>query len=451
MSACIIYSCANQLPPPGGETDKIPPKIVYVFPKSNTINFRDNVIRIKFDEYIDRRSFEESVSISPLPPGKSKFSWSGNEVEITFTKPLEKNITYIVSVGKGVKDLREGNIRNIVYSFAFSTGSKIDKGVISGRVLNDKYENVKLLAYKINSGKLNPEKDRAGYIISCGDSGNYVFTNLSAGTYRLFAITDEDRNNLFGKDFERISLYADDINIKSDADTVTGINFILENINSEKFGMKFLNSLKPDSSEYVWTNISGIEENISPEYKFYFYFKNKNPDKQEIVNNLLLRDTAEGKSYKLIFNWLSDSLLEVFSAEKFRYSAVLELSLKFNDSGKQKEIIRRFRIIDKGKTGTLEGNVLMSDKIKFPVVLKLIDGKDKNIIYSKKVNDTSVFVFSDIPEGSYILAAFTDENENGIYEEGSYFPYVSPERVFIYGKDLMIKGGWKVDKVFVKF
>ena len=48
----LFFDCANQLPPGGGEVDKIPPKIIEVYPAQGTINFKDDYFEIGFSEYV---------------------------------------------------------------------------------------------------------------------------------------------------------------------------------------------------------------------------------------------------------------------------------------------------------------------------------------------------------------------------------------------------------------
>lgn len=268
-----FYSCANQLPPSGGDDDKTPPEIISVYPKPNSINYKDNKLRFKFDEYVDRRSFEESFFISPKPKGGYEFDWSGKEVEVEFSKALDKNKTYVVIIGKDLKDVRGGNGLSSPVSFAFSTGSKIDEGNISGMVFSDNNDRVKILAY-LKTGRsadsLNPAKIIPDYVLQVSPDGSYDFTNLPDGEYRLFAISDEDRNNLFDKDLDKIAVLSDDFKLMKDSNSVSSVNFLLKDFDINKTGKEFRDFLKADSLNYIYSNISGGDKNIPPDYRFYF-------------------------------------------------------------------------------------------------------------------------------------------------------------------------------------
>lgn len=449
--AVIFVSCANQLPPPGGESDKNPPKIISVYPKPNTVNFKGDKITLRFDEYVDRRSLEESFYISPLPKGKINFSWSGREVEISFSKPLTKNVTYQIMIGKDLKDIREGNVLGTQYKFAFSTGPRIDKGMIQGKIIADNIDRVKIFAYKTGGMEINPEKDQPEYIVQSNDSGNYSLSNLADGRFRLFAVIDEDRNNIYNKDVDRISVLSEDINLNPGNKLFSGADFILTEFEIIKTGYDFLRSLKPDSAEFIYSNIRSNETNIPPDYKFYFHFKNIYPEKSETINSFSVYDSSEMKSYKLIFNWITDSLLEVFSTEKFKFSSELYLSIKTVNKVKDYSYSQKFKISDKNKTGSIEGKIVSSEKINEPVFLRLINKENKLISYFKKLTDTAEFSFTDLPEGNYELISFIDANENGIFDKGNHFPFDESEKISVYEKTLDIKGGWNIDNVFIKY
>ncbi|MEJ2507582.1 MAG: Ig-like domain-containing protein, partial [Ignavibacteriaceae bacterium] len=118
----LLAGCANQLPPGGGEVDKIPPEVVDVYPPDETINFDDDYIEIEFSEYVDKRSFQEALFISPFIEGGLDFSWTSSTVTIEFKEKLKKDITYTVNVGSDVVDLNNKNRMANSYSFTFSTG-----------------------------------------------------------------------------------------------------------------------------------------------------------------------------------------------------------------------------------------------------------------------------------------------------------------------------------------
>ena len=115
-----IVGCANQQPPGGGDVDKTPPKVKSVSPKPNTVNYRGNSITIDFDEYIDRRSFQDAFRISPQYKGDITYDFSGKSVEVKFDKSFDKinsNKTFVVNINSGLTDIH-GNAITEPINFA---------------------------------------------------------------------------------------------------------------------------------------------------------------------------------------------------------------------------------------------------------------------------------------------------------------------------------------------
>lgn len=446
-------SCANQIPPSGGEDDKIPPKIISVFPKPGKLNYTKNYIRLVFDEYVDRRSFEESFYIYPLTAGNYKFDWSGKEVEIDFPENLEKNRTYVVTVGRNLKDSRGGNATSSPFTFAFSTGSSLDSGRISGKVFSDKYDKVKILLYLLTNKPedINPEIKRADYITQPDESGNYYFTNLPEGVFRIFALNDDDRNNLYSKLYDNIAVYSSDIKPGKSNTSSDNVNLILTDPGlsvSENIPLKFL---KPGIPDKLFTNIPAKELIIPPDYKIYFYFKDNKFTKSEIVNNLTVEDSASGTPYNMIYNWMSDSLLEVFSSPEFHKSSVLKISLDIK--GKEENIVFDSFVKTAGKenSGTVSGKLISVKSPELPVYVYLINRKNNFVSFKKEIADTAEFTFEDVPEGSYLMFSFIDKNVNGKFDRGNYFPFSFSEEFYLYGKPIEVKGKWKTDNIFIEY
>ena len=109
----------------------MPPEIVKTFPQNKTTLFHDRSIKLKFSKYVDQRSVQESIFISPYV-GKPEYDWSGKEVEVLFPDTLHDSTTYVVNVGTDVVDLTNKNRMAHAFTLAFSTGSTIDSAAIEG-------------------------------------------------------------------------------------------------------------------------------------------------------------------------------------------------------------------------------------------------------------------------------------------------------------------------------
>jgi hypothetical protein len=187
----LIYSCANQLPPGGGPVDKTPPEIISVYPPNGTTNFKDDHFEIEFSEYVDKRSVQDAIFISPAINGILEFDWSGKSLQVDFPEKLKENITYVVTIGTNAADLNNHNKMAQAYSFVFSTGDKIDKGVIEGKVYVGLPQGIMMYTYSVGDSVINPTRQKPKYISQAGEHGEYKLLGLAIGLYRVFAFQDE--------------------------------------------------------------------------------------------------------------------------------------------------------------------------------------------------------------------------------------------------------------------
>ncbi|QQS37824.1 MAG: Ig-like domain-containing protein [Ignavibacteriales bacterium] len=227
LTGIIFSSCANQLPPGGGEVDKIPPEIIQLYPEDGTTNYSENYFELEFSEYVDKRTVKEAIFISPAIDGELELSWTGKSVEITFPSELRKNTTYVVTIGTDVVDHNNRNRMAQSFSFTFSTGDKIDRRMITGRVYDEKPDGVMMFAYKLDTAIIDPTVLKPDYLSQCGNDGSYRLLGLSAGTYRVFAVKDEFRDLIYNIEQDKIGVPSRDVVLNEDDSLFTGLNFFL--------------------------------------------------------------------------------------------------------------------------------------------------------------------------------------------------------------------------------
>lgn len=455
FSIVFFAGCANQLPPTGGDDDTVPPKALKISPSSGTINYAGNTISIEFNEYIDRRSFKDALFISPKPMGELNYDWSGTNVEIEFPKGLLKNTTYSIVIGKGLKDIHNNNIKAPI-QFAFSTGSSIDNGKLNGKVYTLKSENLMIFAYK-NRGSddslLNPLKKFPDFFTQVNENNKFYFDHLPMGKFRIFALKDNNKNLLYDLGADEISVLNSDIDL-IDSTVKYEANFLFSDYITEDnffFTGKYLSTLKPDTSGVIYSSVKNNDLNVPVDSRFIFYFKNNRVSRYEIAESLLLTDTLDKKNYRIHYNWASDSVLEVTPTELFKYSSVMMFNFDLRNT-KLKYLYRIiFNVADERKTGNISGKVKEFDEIKLPVFVKLYNQNYTLIYYSKMLETDSIFEFKQIPEGQYNLFSFVDENKNRNYDFGSPYPFKPSEKFIIFEPVLNLKGGWKIENVFIKF
>jgi uncharacterized protein (DUF2141 family) len=444
--------CANQQPPSGGEDDKVPPRIKYLFPRPDATDFSGNEITIEFDEYVDRRSFIDAFFVSPKPKGELKYDWSGKSVTVKFEKGLEKNRTYLFVIGKLFKDIRNNTVTEPI-QFAISTGHSLDKGKVSGKVFGNSFEKEFVFAYKLtDSTEKDPSKDPPDFIMPVSNDGNYKFENLSNGKYRFFTVFDNDRNGFFDKEFEYISVTEKDVEVK---DTIpnTGVNFILKDVllQSDFYSSKeFYKSLLPDTTGTVYSNISDGDKNVGMMSRIFFYFKNRMVTKDDVAGSSVMQDTL-GNKVKLIYNWMNDSLLEVIPTVGLYNNAPLSFKFSYSKNGSERKYKLNFTIAGERKIGEIKGSIADKYKIESPVVIQLINKNKREINFTRTITSDSTFSFPGLIEGTYYIIAFLDSDSDGKYTSGQYYPYKPSEKIIVYSSVLNLKGGWNIENIVLSF
>ena len=464
----IFHSCANQQPPSGGEVDKSPPKLEIIEPPDGTINFKGKSISIKFDEYVDRRSFRDALFISPKPKGELTYNWSGKEVEVSFSQNLEQNRTYVFTIGKSLRDVKAGNELTSPISFAISTGDIIEKGEISGKIYdysfttgqNEIYKDLFLAAYKFKKEDINPEKDEPDFITQSDNAGNYKFTNLPMGLFRVFCINDFDKNFLFDKGFDDIGVTNQDILI-GDSTKISKVDFLMNLVPSyfTKYELPFLDAEKKkvsisqsifnkyiaglisDSTGFIYSSFKNNDVNVSVFPKIFLYFKNSPFTGFEIIDNISLTDTNKSIKYPLSFQWVNDSILELSPASKLPYSQFVSLNADFTKTKRNTGMSVKFQTIDERKSALVKADISNIDSISSTYLFFLNAEQPYQYRYLKadwglqELNITT-------PEGKYWVFTFTDLNGDGFLNMGNYYPFVPCEKFYFFTEPLTFKFLW---------
>lgn len=226
--------CAKEGMPPGGPVDTTPPEVISVSPRTDSTGVDLNSkIEITFSERMSKGPTEESIFISPFPKKPFDYKWKGKTLVLSPPGPLTESKTYVVTIGTGAQDLRRNNLSES-YTFAFSTGTTLDYGSISGEVWMKQKDGFKtesgidVWAYLFSDTMtIEPQTDKPDYITQSDFEGKYVFRNLSVGKYRLFAVEDLSRDQLWNPDIEAIGVSSRDVELASNDDSRNYVDFIL--------------------------------------------------------------------------------------------------------------------------------------------------------------------------------------------------------------------------------
>lgn len=204
----MLCACAKMGPPQGGPVDKVAPKILSYHPARDALDVSLNsVVEIVFSEAMDQERTQEAIFVSPAGP--LDFAWRGRTLRLKLA--LRADRTYVATVGTGARDLR-GNALEQSFSLAFSTGSRLDQGSLSGRVYKDHapQRGAHVWAYDLANFSGDIGVELPVYQTQSGVDGQYEFLRLAPGAYRLMAFVDADRDMAPSAD-EWVALPAADV------------------------------------------------------------------------------------------------------------------------------------------------------------------------------------------------------------------------------------------------
>ncbi len=277
----ISWQCANQLPPGGGGVDLVPPKIEKAYPPNGTTNYKENYFELDFSKYVQKRSVQDAIFISPAIDGELNFDWSGTSVRVYFPSKLKENTTYVIDIGTDLVDYNNGNHMAQAYNMTFSTGSKIDKDEINGKVYTDNPQGVLLYAYMIGDSTINPMLKKPDYVSQAGIDGSFKLLGLADGSYRVFAVVDKARTLLYQPDQDEIGIPFQDVHL-SETDTLfSGLDFLLSN----------QDTVKPRLQSATMTDTNHL-----------FISFSKDVDTSVIhSNNFFIYDSTAKKKYDVLF------------------------------------------------------------------------------------------------------------------------------------------------------
>ncbi len=238
MYGALLIGCASQAPPGGGPEDKTAPSVVSTFPPADSTGVSDEIeLRIEFSEKMDEASTEGAVFVSPRPTRKPKFSWDGRVLTLRLPEGLRPQTTCVVTVGTAARDRRNNALRT-AFTFAFSTGDSIDRGVISGQILSDQKTALPVWAYRMEDREDSSVfTRRADYVTQSDADGRFRLSYLAPGRYRIVGVADLDEDGLItaGSDFVAIAPF--DPVVEGRRGVVSSVNAMMHLPDTTKFAI----------------------------------------------------------------------------------------------------------------------------------------------------------------------------------------------------------------------
>ena len=193
--------------PSGGLKDSIPPVVVRSVPAFDQTNFKDQKIRLTFNEFVIVEGLNEKFVVSPPTSKKPIFRTKGKSLIVDLNEKLKPNTTYSLDFKDGVSDNNERNPLTDL-RLAFSTGSQFDTLRVVGFVKDafnlEPIPNAYILLYRGRSDTL-VYTTKPDFIAKTNHKGFFAVTNLPADTFQIYGLSDVDNNLKFTPGADSIS------------------------------------------------------------------------------------------------------------------------------------------------------------------------------------------------------------------------------------------------------
>nr|WP_294904899.1 Ig-like domain-containing protein [uncultured Lacibacter sp.] len=431
--------CANIVPPGGGPRDSLPPVPVSAIPKDSAIMVKEQKITIVFDEFIELKSVNENVIISPFPVKEPVIEQRLRSVTVRLKDSLLPNTTYNINFGNAIVDLNEGNVlKNFQYTF--STGAVIDSNELSGKVILAETGKTDSTMFALLYRKQEDStvfKERPMYVARVDAQGNFHFHNLPAGEFYVYALLDEDGNKRYTQGIEQFAFLDSSITVSSTTPPVQLYAYA-----AEKERPKTSSSQQDKTKGLIaGNNIEGGAFDLLDTFRLSYNKPVKSFDQskirlvqdstQNISNFSIVNDTSR-KQLLLQYNWKAGSRYQLFLDKEYAKDTSGLTSLK-NDT-------LSFRVRSEKEYGSLRIRFSELDTAAHPVLL-FYNNDEIVVRYSLKGKE---FFRPQFKPGSYKLGILFDTNQNGMWDPGDFYakPRRQPELVLPLTTTVTVKENW---------
>ncbi len=203
------HGCANTTTPPsGGPKDTIPPILTAIYPGlgDTHIPTQKTKLILEFNEYVKVKD-AKSLFLSPPMEKAPTYKLKGKSVVVSFEEPLDSGKTYTFDVTNAIVDNNEGNLFP-GFTLVFSTGDRIDSMVVTGLVQDCNtlapLKGATVMLYKDHADSAVFLK-RPDAAVKTDDWGYFSIRNIQDTVYRIYAVIDENNNNKYDPDAEKVA------------------------------------------------------------------------------------------------------------------------------------------------------------------------------------------------------------------------------------------------------
>lgn len=391
----------------GGQKDAQPPKLMEALPAPGKLNFNEEMIILKFDEFVQLKDLNNQLIVSPALKSDPEIEADGRKIKIKLKKDeLRPNTTYRFFFGKAICDMNEANpLKN--FEYVFSTGSVLDTLLCKGKIETafDKDEPgecvVGLYLKESIASDSFPFKQKPDYISRSSTSGTFTIKNLPPAQFRCLAFFDKNKNFMYDGESEKVAFKSEWFDPVKDTSVHLSMfaemplkNYMKRSI-SPYYGKILLlynkafkaevKTILAEENEKIYHHQSSIEKDTLAIYYFgikdslKLTVKRSDESKTDTLNITLPKfRSGKPKSFSYISNW-SNGIIEKDRSPRLQFVQLVD-----PEKTRINKIFLRTR---KDSTYIYE-----------PVKLKMIDpitAELENKLEEKKkyllVSDTAVF------------------------------------------------------------
>ena len=433
--------CAQIGAPTGGPRDSLPPILVSANPKVLSTNFKANKITLVFNEYIDVQEVQTNVLVSPFPKTNPMVDFKLKTVTVKLKDTLLPNTTYAINFGNSIRDNNEGNpFKNFTY--VFSTGNTIDSLTLPGKVIiaeTGKKDSTLIAMLYRNVDDSAVQKRKPDYIARLDSSGNFMFSNLSPGSYKLYALKDGDGGKTYNTKIELFGFAGADV-VVSDSTPATTLYAYAEEKDVNKGGTAAppKAGLLADKKLRYTSSLSSNQQDLLTDLLITVNKRLKTFDPQKII----LTDSNYNKLEALVTLDSTKKIIQVKSKwqQGFHYRLLVSKDAISDSTGLELTRSDTLKFVSKKESDygnlVLRFSNLASDK---HLVLQFVKGEEiyKSVPITSAQWSDKLFV-----PGEYELRILFDDNNNGIWDPGNYAKKIQPEKTITLDAGLNIKANW---------
>lgn len=459
----LLSSCANIVPPEGGEKDVTPPKLLSISPKDSLLNTRVTEIEMRFDEFLELKDATSEVRVSPVLPFPLDVRLTGKKVKVLIPDSLlNDNTTYRIDFGTAIRDLHESNAYK-GSSFIFSTGGYFDSLMLSGKVINANTgtpaDGVNVMVYLAKDGDSAIVKKKPIYITKTSGGGQFILPGMPEKEMFIYALKDANDNMIFDGDDEEIAFLNTSLLPQDSVASPTVLYLFKE---------KPIDTLGAEQKEQEGSNTGSRGR--------------ERKDKSELIMNYrVLVDTSDNErrthdvnepilitANKQIANFNKEKVFLSYDSASIEVEAICRVKIDSTDSTRlhiytqwKEDALYTLRL-QKGFIKDSTNEEAMPSKhsfrtkndddyaklqINIPAKYKgeqylLQLNKDKDTLYKKPVADTVVKI-KRLNPGAYRIYLIIDKNKNGEWDTGSLLDKLQPEVVLPHKAEIPLKAGWE--------